>query len=737
MSECRNLRRGLMLTTGLLGCHATAAAQPAETEDANAPVEQITITGRRYGAEELSLSKFTRPLLDTARSVTVIDDALLQEQGRRSLRESLRNVTGIAIDAGEGNPPGGTDAVSIRGFSARDDVFVDGMRDVGLFFRDPFDSRRIEVYKGPGSAIQGRGNVGGSINLVSRWATMEQVRDFELSGGSDDFFRITGDLNEVIDEQNGIAFRLNAMVHDADKPGREEVEHERWAIAPSIGFGLGTDTEFTVSYYHLEQDDRPDGGIPNARNPSLAGSGLEGRPAPVNRDAFFGHSTDFQDVDVDRLTARLDHRFNEFAKVRAQFRYGRTDNNQIISSPRFADGSLTTIDETTEVVGNQKPRKQEDTIIIGQIDATFDFDTAGLKHTVVAGVEASTEESKNRRRLDANGPPTDLFDPKLRPADAIPFNGTRAETETDTVAVYAFDTIEIAPQWLLSGGVRFDHVDTTAQSFDETGMFPDFVVDVGRDDEEVSANVSLVYKPTDESSVYAAWGNSFEANARSEIVQLAGGNNNPPVTADEFDVSPEQTRAVEVGAKWNLLGERLLLTGAFFQIKKFDARVPGDEIDDPAVVLEGEQRVRGFELSAVGMPLPNWNVFAGYTFLDAEVTEANNPFALGQDLPRAPDNSFTFWSSYALTPALTVGGGVQHVGSRTSSIRSGPDDRFVTTVDDYTLVDAFIEFALIENLSLKVNLDNITDKFYFEGVTSGQSRPGPARAVRASLLASF
>ena len=737
----RGLRNSLLITTGLLS--TAAGAQDASEsalqgdDETRRSIEEINVVSRPYGVKNISNNPVKLPLLDLPRSVTVINDGLLMEQGRRSLRDSLRNVTGVTLDAGEGNPPGGADSVTIRGFAARDDVFVDGMRDVGLFFRDPFNVETIEVSKGPGSAISGRGNVGGTINLVERKAELVRSAEIEGSVGSDNFFRATTDVNEVLSREHGIAIRLNAMIHDADKPGREEVTRERWGFAPSIAYGLGTDTVLRLDYFHLEQDDRPDGGIPNARNPSLIGTPFSGLPAPVGRGAFFGHSTDKQDVTVDRVTASIDHRFNDSVSLDAQIRYGRTNVDAIITSPRFADGSLTTIDQTTQVVGNQKPRKQRDNILIARSNLNIDFDTAGVSHQAVVGIEGSTEESRNRRRLDANGPPTNLFNPQLRPADPIPFNGTSAETQTDVFAVYAFDTIEFTPQWFLSGGVRLDVVDTEAKSFDETGELPDFVIDLSRSDEEISGNIGLTFKPTPNSALFAAWGTSFETNARQEIVQLAGGNNNPPTTPDRFNVDPERTRAFEFGGKWDSLDGKLSLSASVFQIKKIDARTPGNDPGEPPVVLEGEQRSRGIELSAIGRILPNWQVFAGYTYLDSEVTKSNNLFEIGQDLPLAPEHSFTLWTSYQVLDRLSIGGGIQHMGSRNTAIMSNATGRQNTAVDDFTLVDLFVEYQLLENLSLRANLDNVTDKFYFQGANSGQSLPGPARAFRLSAIARF
>lgn len=748
----QNLRHALMIGAGMI-CTTAGAAEVSGTmvsgtavsgtaDEASASAtaadaagsEQIVVQGR-YLTQRIDSTPIDLDLLDLPRNVNVIEDDLLQEQGHVTLQDSLRNVPGITLEAGEGNPPGGGDAITIRGFSARDDVFVDGLRDVGLYFRDPYNVSTIEVSKGPGSAILGHGNVGGSLNLVSRKPELANRIGFEASVGTDDFFRATTDLNGVISEAGGIAFRLNAMAHTSDKPGREIVTRERWSIAPSISAGLGTDTVVTLDYFHLEQDDLPDGGIPNARDASLAGTPFAGRVAPVPRDSFYGHTNDIQDVRADRVTLSADHFFSDNVRLDFKVRYGEAEIDLTRSSPRFV-GTVTTLDETTQARGDQKPRLQTEEILIGRANLYVDADLGGTSHSLVFGVEASTEESRNIRRLDTRGPSTPLFNPVERTIVTNPFNGTSAETQTDILAFYAFDTIEFSPQFFLSGGVRFDTVTTSVQSFDESGSFPGFVVDLERKDDEFSGNLGLTFKPTPNTALFAAWGTSFEPNARSEVVQLAGGNNNPPVRPEQFDTAPERTEAFEIGGKWQSVDGRLLGTLSLFQIEKTNARTPGNDPGDPAIVLEGEQRVRGIEANLTG-ELTEWmSVFAGYTYLDGEVTRSNNPLELGQPLALTPEHSFSIWTSFDVTDRFRFGGGVQYKDSVTSQVFERPD-RLTTTVDAYTLVDLFAEYQATDNFTVRANLDNAFDEFYFPAVQSAQSIPGDARAFRLSLIGRF
>jgi len=726
------IRRQLM---GAFVAGASAAASPAFAQSDETAVSEVVITSG-YLANSLSTPQHVLPLTDTPQSVTVIADDLMAEQGRRTLRDAMRNITGISFQAGEGNPPGGSDAFNVRGFSARDDIFVDGIRDPGNYFRDPFYAERVEVTKGPASAFAGRGNVGGTVNIVTRQPEMMPRAGGELGAGTDGFLRGTFDFNQALSDERGIAVRLTAMAHSADEPGRDHVFNKRWALAPSIGFGLGGDTRFIVNYLHLEQDDLPDAGLPNARNFSLAGSGFEGRTAPVARSNFYGYSTDYREVTTDAVTGRFDHRFSDTLSIGNITRMARVHNDQLISSPRFV-GAVTTLDATTQAVGNRKPRDQVDKLFINQTNLTAKFASGPLSHTLVVGGEYVDESNENRRRLDANGPATNLFNPALLAAAPIAYNGTRARTDVETASLYLFDTVEIGEQWRVVAGMRRDRVESRARGFDDAGATPGFVTDFTRKDSEWSGNAALVFKPAENASVYVSYGTAFEPGSGAEVVQLAGGNNNPPVTAANFFVDPETSQAWEAGAKADLMGGGLQLSGAVFQITRDNARTPGVNPGDPPVVLDGEQRVRGFELQAVGRVTSRWNLFAGYTWLDGEVTKSNRPIEVGQPLDGTPKHSATAWTSYAVTDALTLGGGLQYVSSRTSNIRPSATGDFVIETPSYTVFDAFAEYRLTETMGVRVNVYNLADETYFYSIASGQSIPAAGRSGTVTLTFDF
>lgn len=687
-----------------------------------------------YKPEVLSSPKRPQAIQDIPQTIQVVSEELMDDQGTRTLRDALRNVTGISFQAGEGNPPSG-DQLKIRGFSARDDILVDGVRDAGVFFRDPFNTERIEVSKGPASAFAGRGSTGGTINQVSKLPTLKQKREIEAGLGTDSLFRVAADINQPLENLNGAAFRLNLMSHQADQPGRDHAENRRFGIAPSLSFGLGTPTRINLSYLYTRQDNRPDSGLPNARNFSLRNSGYGGSVAPVRYSNYYGHSTDYQDLEAHQASFRIEHDFNERVSVRNQLRYGYTHNDAIFSSPRFSPGNITTITPSTLAVGNQKPRDQTTDILINQTDLTFRFQTGAIRHHLVTGLELSREDNENRRRLDANGPVTHLLDPQLRAAARIPYNGTRAQLDLETTALYLSDIITLTPQWDINAGVRWDRVKTSVRALND-GTVPGYSQHLSRTDRELSGNLGVVYRPVPSLSLYAGYGSSFDPSGRADIVQLAGGNNNLPVTPETFNLKPERTRSYEVGAKWNALGDALLIQTAVFRTEKFNGLTPtGPGL--PPTVLIGVQEVQGFELSASGRVTDRLNLFAGYTFQDSQVRKSANPIEEGQTLDNTPRHSLSGWATYQLTEALSVGGGAQYVDTRKAIIRSSATGDLVTTVDDYWVFDAVALYQVSKDLKLRLNVYNLLDKKYIFELSSGQSIPGAARSAVLTAIYSF
>ena len=315
---------GIALANGVA---AQPASPPAPTEAAvQLPPIAVQGTGRsgRYQSAVPSLSKLTQPLVDTPQSITVIPQQLMEDQGVTAVREALRNVPGISLAAGEAGAQG--DSLTLRGFNARNDFYLDGMRDFGSYYRDPFNLNEIEVLKGPASILFGRGSTGGVINQVSKQPQLAPITAGTGTVGTDRTFRFTTDIDRPIEGVPNSAFRLNLMGNLNGMSARDAAEYRRFGIAPSVAFGIGTDTRLTLSYFHLQEDNVPDYGLP----------WFFASPAPVARHNFYGFpNDDFLRTQVDIGTVKFEHDFNDHVTIRDQFRYANYQRAGRITEPQM------------------------------------------------------------------------------------------------------------------------------------------------------------------------------------------------------------------------------------------------------------------------------------------------------------------------------------------------------------------------------------------------------------------
>ncbi|HEY0662880.1 MAG TPA: TonB-dependent siderophore receptor [Lysobacter sp.] len=690
-----------------------AAAEAASDQAKN--LDSIEVHGQR--GPEVSSPKFTQPLLDTPQSITVVPAELMQEQGVTTLRDALRNVPGISMQAGEGGVPAG-DNLTLRGFSARTDLFVDGIRDFGGYSRDPFNLEQIEVIKGPASAQTGRGSTGGSINLASKAARSESFNNVGLSVGSDSLVRVTGDFNHALGET--AAFRVNVMGHDGEVNGRDHVENQRFGVAPTLAFGLGTNTVTQFSLFHLEQDNVPDYGLPwvTATHNTLPRNG----EAPVDRANWYGIlERDYEKTRTDMATVSIEHSFSDTLKLENTTRWGVSTRDSVITAPRFTSNN----DSTAISRAAPKTRDSRDSILANVTNLTANFKTGSVQHDVVAGMELSHEKSKNRARIEdplialvTPTPTTDLYNPDPHgayvPLVRDPLGTVMAEA--DSTAVYLFDTLTLNPQWELSGGLRWDRFEVDTLAFDRTA---NVWAPRSRSDSMLSGRVGAVYKPVENGSIYVGYGTSF--NPSAEGMSLS---------ATLADVEPEKSRTIELGTKWNLFDNHLTLTSAIFRTEKTNARTP-DPTDPALTVLTGKQRVDGFEIGLAGRITQRWTVTGGYAWLDGEVLDTNDLREAGKALGNTPRHSASLWTTYEFTDGFEAGLGVQYVGDRWSSNR---EER---KAEAYTLVDAMVSYRLNDAVALRLNGYNLTNKAYIDRVGGGHYVPGAERTFMLSADFSF
>jgi catecholate siderophore receptor len=640
---------------------------------------------------------------------------VIEAQGATTLRDVLRNVTGISIQAGEGGVPAG-DNLSIRGFSARTDFFIDGVRDVGGYTRDPFNVQQVEVVKGPSSSIAGRGSTGGVINMATKTPNLEAARHVSIGVGSSDHKRGTLDINQPLGGIDGAAFRLNAMWNDADTPGRDAVTNQRWGIAPSIAFGLGTPTRITADYAHLNQENLPDYGIPWVPATNVPLRRHADQAPPVDFSNFYGLTArDFEDTGTNVATGRVEHDFGAALTLRSIVRAGRTARDSLITSPRFEGNDTTAIRRT-----DWKSRDQADAIVASQIDLTSRFRTGPIGHAVVAGLELTRETSKNWNRIEQGGaqPSTDLFHPDFNTpySSHLVRDGAVTDATAGSAAVFAFDTVELGPRFEVSGGLRWDQFSLDYRTADAAAREST----LERTDRMGSWRAGAVYKPRPNGSVYLGLGTSL--NPSTEGLSLS---------AATVAVDPEKSRSVEAGTKWDVLGGRLGFNAAAFNTSKTNARTPGINPGDPPTVLQGEHTVSGIETGVNGNITDRWQMFGGYTFMNSEITSSNTAAEVGKEFGNTPNHSLSLWTTYRLPGGVDVGGGAQYVGERFNNNTAS------RLAPGYWVADAMAAYRVTDQLTLRANGLNLANERYIDRIGGGHFIPGPGRAVTLTADVAF
>jgi len=423
-------RRHYKLMGQTMALTVTLAASNAMPQDADRresftlPPVDVQEQRSRYVPTNLGLSRLPQPIRDIPQSITVVPQELLQEQAATSFQDALRNVTGISLSAGEGGGAQG-DNLTLRGFNARNDIFLDGIRDQGSYTRDLFNIESLEVLKGPSAVFFGRGSTGGVINQVTKFPRLEPLYSSTLSLGNGLLLRGTGDVNQPFSKT--AAFRVNVMAHQEKVVDRNEIELQRFGLAPSMTFGLGTPTQFTLGYFLQNEDNVPEYGIPY----------LFGKPAPVDRANFYGLvDEDYERTLTNVFTLRIDHRFSDQLSLRNTSRFSRTDREARVTTLSIA-GTPTPSTPLADISvnrGTRPGRDTEESILINQTELTARFVALGVKHIVSTGMEVARETFDAQRYTHANVPSANLLNPEPRPDVSRMTRTISARTDTTTTS---------------------------------------------------------------------------------------------------------------------------------------------------------------------------------------------------------------------------------------------------------------------------------------------------------------
>ena len=716
-------RRGALAATGLALVPASALA------GAPAVVEGVVVTAAGAG-RSVRTGKLPADLKDIPQSLTVIDRSLLQAQGAASLADALRNVPGITLGGAEGGQIG--DNINLNGFSARTDIFLDGLRDRGQYYRDTFALEQVEVLMGPSSMLFGRGSTGGAINQVSKQAGLMPRVEAGLSVTSNGLVRGVGDVNAPIDDRS--ALRLSAMAQSGAVSTRRKTAVEDYGLAPAYRWGVDGPTELELNALIQHNRDRPDYGQPP----------LNGAPAKVGWDAVYGYSDDRTIQDIRALSAGVRRALAGGATLRNRVQFNGVDTDARETAPQgigpvtaqgyaaLSPAGISALPLAALGVQLQShDRVIHDASLFDQLEISGKTAAWGLDNDWLVGAEVGRDDYQNQnyaRTGACNGVALKVGNvgctTLLRPAwTASPTltetAGNLAKGRADTAAVYASDTLAVT-RWLkLVGGLRYDrYAATVTNSVNAANAAGNTTLaSASQTVSYTSARAGVLLQPTPAVTGYLSYSTAFNPSLE-QLTSTTGLSQPLPL---------EDNQAFEAGAKWSPFGERLILTGAAFRITQRNARAQNP---DNTYSATGTIRAEGVRLGASGRITRHWQVFAGYTRLDARITSAIAAGTLGMVPANTAPDSATLWTTYDFKGGWQLGGGATYMGRRFL----GNTD--LVSVPGYARVDATIAWRR-PRYDVRLNLFNLADARYYDALIQsdgGRAAPGAGRTAMLSLV---
>jgi catecholate siderophore receptor len=700
--EKKKLALLVALAIQQLSAPAFAQTQPAEADLPEVKVKSSREVPPTYNPPTArSATKIEAPLRDIPQTVNVVPQTLLRDQGANSMQDVMKMVPGIGLSHGDGQ----RDQVTIRGFTAISDQFIDGLRDDALYFRDLSNIEQVEVIKGPASVLYGRGSSGGLINRITKKPGINK-NEVGLTVGSWGQRRGEFDVARNF-EDSGVAFRVTGAIERADSY-RDQQFLEREAISPSLSFKLGDNTKVLLQAEYLSDRRVTDFGIPS----------YQGKPVDVPRGTYYGAANakdfDYSQADVNAFGFTVDHRFSNELSLRNAFRrytYTLDRNNTLVGSVNEA--------ALTASLNRSNVRRDEDGFF-NQTELVQKANIGGMAHQILYGVEFGEQDKDQFFRTQNNIATVSLFNPV---PPVLPFNVSVAPSTDNsgtmkTAGAYVQDLVSLSDQWKALVGVRYDNFEQETQER-RVGQ-----PNLSRTDTAWSPRAGLVYQPTTAQSYYASFSKSFQPSAEAF-----------PLAVNNAQIEPEETTNKEIGAKFDFFDGKASATASLFRLERTNIKST-DPVTNRLIPI-GTQRTDGLELTFAGDLSKGWQVWTGYSYLDAKVTssiarDAGQPVE-GKRATLTPKHAANVWVTKALGDGFGVGAGVNYVADRFAN----PGN--TVTLPGYTTVDA-MGYYRMGSLDLTLNVMNLFDREYIvagHGSSPNLNLPGSPRAVQLTARYKF
>ncbi len=705
----------LMLSGASLSATAQTAAPAAEPPANAATLPAVTVKGAAdvpadgYRATTTRSTKTLQDPHEIPQAVTTVTRALMTEQQVGTLREALRNVSGLTFNAAEGGRSG--DNMMLRGFYTFGDLYLDGIRDTAQYNREIFNVEQIDVLRGAAAMLFGRGQAGGVINLVSKTPYLSDGNTVATTIGSYNYWQMLGDFNKRLGETT--ALRINVMNRDegsarANPSNGDVATLHRRGLAASLGFGIDTANELILSHQALRTRDVPDYGMSFDNATRRINTNFSAK-------TYWGTKSTFDDSDTNISSLAHTYRFAPGTELRTQLRHADYWRAYWAKTP-----NATLAPTATGGTGGNQTRNSTYKTDTLQTDFNHRFLALGMRHQLLAGFEYMKEDGYRRTLNNLGTATSPLYQPYAENGAILPSTYTG-----NTYALYVQDSIEFVPKWKALFGIRRDQLDAKYSVLSSPQL------KFG----ENSVRAGLSYHPSSDIHFYLSYSDSFSPTA--DLYQLSGGA-----------YPAERSKVMEFGAKWLLMEGDLALRTAIYRADKDWER--NTDLESTAAILTRKRRTNGIEFEAAGRMTSNWEVFGGVALMDAKILEvAQNINAttgvvtvadsrlVGQRARNAPNFTANLWSTYNLGGGWKVGGGLESKGRRyvyspqaadASALFTPAGEFKPNTAPAYVRYDAMASYDL-KQWSFRFNIQNLFDKIYYDALydNGGFGVPGTRR----------
>lgn len=671
-------------------------------------IEEVVVTGQVLYRDQINALKTPTPILDVPQSVVVISTEQIESRGYASITDIVNYVPGLNSSQGEGH----RDSVVFRGVRSTADFFVDGVRDDVQYYRPLYNVEQVEVLKGPNALLFGRGGTGGVLNRVMKKGALGESFT-QVSASVDTFGGAALQVDRNVDVSENTALRVNAAYESLENH-RDFFDGDRLGVNPTLKLQLSQATTIDLSYEYLDHERFIDRGIP---------TGANGRPVEAFEDTVFGDpQLNTSELEAHLLKATMQHRFSQDIKGNLSAFYGDYDklyqNFYVSGYDQVAAADQVTLD------GYLDTTQRENLILSGNVVANLAV--GSLTHTVLFGAEyidTSSNQDRYNAFWDTTSDDNEVFavNRPLALSRGAGVNAGGAATRNDftsdlnddthvdveVTSVYVQDEVTVSESIKMVLGARYDEFDISVVDVANAGEVR------SRTDSEISPRAGLIYKPQENVSIYASYSESFLPRSGEQFANING---------DKNQLDPDTYSNTELGLKWDISG-RLNVSAAIFEIESSSPQVADS---DPSTLDVIDSTIEGFEAQVNGQLTDAWGVAVGYSYLDGEQVDRSG--ATGLRLRELPENMFSVWSTYQVTPRIGLGLGLTY-----------QDDSFINQsntakLPSYTRIDAAVYFDVSETLSVQLNIDNVADELYFPNAHSThQATVGESINARLSM----